>query len=233
MQAQPLHTSILFIAVTVFSVFMAWKASRYSKTFIMVMIAWLILNAFAALSFFYTNTYGVPPRFALAVVPALLGIVVLFSTRAGRKFIDGLDTGTLILLNIVRIPVEIGLFLLFSNKAVPEVMTFEGRNFDIISGITAPVIWLRYTKFQTRKLLLSWNFLCLALLVNIVGIAIVAAPFEFQQIAFDQPNVAVMYFPYIWLPCCIVPLVLLTHLAMIRKLIIGKAVRRDALVANA
>jgi hypothetical protein len=229
MQAQPLYTSMLFIAVTIFPVFMAWKASHYSRTFIIVVIAWLILNALGALSLFYSNTAGTPPRFALAVVPALLGILVLFVTRAGKKFLDGLDLGTLILLNVVRIPVEMGLFLLFSNKAIPEVMTFEGRNFDIVSGITAPVLWLLYTKFQTRKLLLFWNFLCLALLINIVGTAIVAAPFEFQQIAFDQPNIAVMYFPYIWLPCCIVPLVLLSHLAMIRHLLSRRELNTGAI----
>ena len=40
----------------------------------------------------------------------------------------------------------------------------------------------------------------LALLVNIVGNAILSAPFQFPQFAFDQPNHAVLYFPFIWLP---------------------------------
>jgi hypothetical protein len=42
--------------------------------------------------------------------------------------------------------------------------------------------------------------------------------FPFQQFAFDQPNIAVLYFPFIWLPSCVVPLVLLSHLAAIRQL---------------
>lgn len=100
-------------------------------------------------------------------------------------------------------------------------MTFEGRNFDILSGITALVIY--YFGFMKRKLnkwvLLFWNFCCLGLLVNIVSIAILSAPFSFQRFGFDQPNIAVLHFPFIWLPCCVVPVVLFSHLAAIRQLI--------------
>jgi len=100
-------------------------------------------------------------------------------------------------------------------------MTFEGRNFDILSGITAPVIY--YFGFKGKglntKLLLTWNFICLTLLINIVINAILSVPFSFQKFGFDQPNIALLYFPFIWLPCCIVPLVLLAHLASIRKLL--------------
>jgi hypothetical protein len=42
-----------------------------------------------------------------------------------------------------------------------------------------------------------------------------------QQIAFDQPNIGVMYFPFVWLPACIVPLVLLSHLASLYQLVSG------------
>ena len=100
-------------------------------------------------------------------------------------------------------------------------MTFEGRNLDIISGITAPIIY--YFVFIRQKLsklvLLFWNIICLVLLVNIVAIAILSAPFSFQRFAFDQPAIGILHFPFILLPCCIVPLVLLSHLASIRQLI--------------
>jgi hypothetical protein len=66
--------------------------------------------------------------------------------------------------------------------------------------------------------LLAWNFLCLGLLINIVFTALLSAPFPFQRFAFDQPNIALAYFPFTWLPCWIVPLVLLSHLVSIRKL---------------
>jgi glycerol-3-phosphate acyltransferase PlsY len=61
------------------------------------------------------------------------------------------------------------------------------------------------------------------LLLNIVVNAVLSLPYPFQQFAFDQPNVAVLYFPFTWLPCFIVVIVLYSHLAAIRKLLKGQS----------
>ena len=61
--------------------------------------------------------------------------------------------------------------------------------------------------------------IALGLLLNIVFIAIFSAPFSFQKFAFEQPNIAVLFFPFSWLPAFIVPVVLFCHLASIRQLI--------------
>lgn len=137
---------------------------------------------------------------------------------------DNLDLKSLSILHVIRIPVEMILYWLFAYKTVPELMTFEGRNFDILSGLTAPFIF--YFGFKTkqlgRKVILIWNFICLGLLLNIVTNAILSAPFTFQKFAFDQPNIAVLYFPFNWLPSIIVPLVLFSHLVTIRQLFIER-----------
>ena len=169
---------------------------------------------------FYANFDSIPPRFMLLILPPLILILILFFTKKGRHFIDSLDIKTLTLLHVIRIPVEIVLFWLFVHKSVPQIMTFEGRNFDILSGITAPfVYYFGFVKNKLdKKIILAWNFLCLALLINIVSIALLSAPFPFQKFAFNQPNIALAYFPFVWLPCCIVPLVLFSHLVSIRQL---------------
>jgi len=99
-------------------------------------------------------------------------------------------------------------------------MTFEGRNFDILAGLSTPFIaYFGFTKKTIgRKFLLAWNIICLLLLLNIVVNAILSAPFVFQQFAFDQPNIAILYFPFVWLPGFIVPVVLFSHLVLIRRL---------------
>ena len=99
-------------------------------------------------------------------------------------------------------------------------MTFEGNNLDIISGVTAPLVY--YFAFVLKKLspriLLIWNFLCLALLLNVVTTAILSTPTPFQKFAFDQPNIGIGYFPFVLLPAVLVPIVLFSHLASIRQL---------------
>jgi hypothetical protein len=99
-------------------------------------------------------------------------------------------------------------------------MTFAGRNFDIIAGITAPIIAFLCFKAKTvtrKRLFIAWHIISLLLLMNIVIHAILSVPSPFQQLAFDQPNIAIFYFPFIWLPTVVVPIVFLSHLASIRK----------------
>lgn len=100
-------------------------------------------------------------------------------------------------------------------------MTYGGSNFDIIAGITAPIIFFLYYKRKSisKSVLLIWNIMMLILLFNVIITAVLSAPIPFQQLAFDQPNVGVMYFPFIWLPGTIVPLVMLSHFANIRYLL--------------
>ncbi len=123
------------------------------------------------------------------------------------------------MVHVVRIFVELVLYGLFLDRMVPEIMTFAGRNFDILAGLTAPIVFYLYfvKKKMARKLFVLWNVFSLALLFNIVITAVLSAPFSFQQFGFEQPNVALFYFPYIWLPCCVVPIVLFSHLAVIAK----------------
>ena len=58
----------------------------------------------------------------------------------------------------------------------------------------------------------------LGLLLFIVFNGLLSAPTTLQQFAFDQPNIALAYFPYVLLPALIVPLVLFGHFVSIRQL---------------
>lgn len=221
MEQLPVFTGIFFGLTTIMTVLLFYRAAHYSRTVLRILSGWLLLQGIIALTGFYTVTDSMPPRFVLLAGPPLVFTILLFCTQQGRAFMDGLDLQTLTMLHIIRIPVELVLFWLFFFGVVPEVMTFEGRNFDILSGLTAPLIF--YFVFVKNKLgnktLLIWNFICLGLLFNIVLHAVLSAPSPFQKMAFEQPNVAVLHFPFVWLPCCVVPLVLLSHLAAMRQLI--------------
>lgn len=128
-------------------------------------------------------------------------------------------------LHVVRVPVEMVLWWLFLNGAVPQLMTFEGKNMDVFSGLSAVFIaYFGYTQHKLNKtLLLAWNFICLALLINIVFMAVLSAPLAFQQFAFEQPNIGVFHFPFVFLPGFIVPIVLFSHLLCIRKLLFSNS----------
>ncbi|MFZ8477569.1 hypothetical protein ACO1MN_15020, partial [Staphylococcus aureus] len=84
---------------------------------------------------------AIPPRFSLLVIPPLLFLVYTISTKKGSAFLRSFDLKILTIFHIIRIPVELVLYWLFLHKAIPDLMTFEGRNFDIVSGLTAPLVY--------------------------------------------------------------------------------------------
>ncbi|MEO5912250.1 MAG: hypothetical protein ABIP95_15285 [Pelobium sp.] len=200
------------------------ETTRQKSTQILIgLTIWLIVQTILTIKDVYnTDTNSFPPKIMLfGILPTILTILFLFLTQKGRRFIDSLPLKNLTYLNIVRVPVEIVLFWLFLNKAIPELMTFEGRNFDIIAGITAPLIaYFGITKNKLNQhTILIWNFICLGLLINIVINALFSAPSPIQEFAFEQPNIAILNFPFSWLPTFVVPIVLFGHLTSIRQLL--------------
>jgi hypothetical protein len=221
MKNLPQYIPLVFVFTSLLTVLIFFLASRSRVLPLLIILGLLAIQALLSLSGFFTVTNVSPPRFPLLLGPPLVMILGLFFTKKGRIYMNSFDLRLLTLLHVIRIPVEIVLYWLCLQKAVPELMTFEGRNFDIVSGITAPLMVLLCFRHGSikRSVLLIWNFICLALLVNVVFYAVLSAPFPFQRFAFDQPNIAVLYFPFVWLPGMVVPIVLLSHLIAIRKLI--------------
>jgi hypothetical protein len=225
METLPIYVPLLFAVATAVTMYFFYRATGNARLPLIILLAWTALQCIIGGTGFYTVTNTLPPRFLLTIAPPVVFIIVLLLTKKGRAFIDSLQLKWLTLLHVIRIPIEIILLFLFLQKTIPGIMTFEGRNFDILSGITAPILYyyVFIKKTWGPNALLVWNFFCLGLLVNIVAIAILAAPFPFQRLAFAQPNIAVLYFPYLLLPAVVVPLVLFSHIVAIRRLLLGKS----------
>jgi hypothetical protein len=221
MDQLPVYISTVFLSGVLLALLLLYKATHYSRPVILIVLSWLVLQTVISLSGFYIIPKVTPTRFRLLLLPPVNTSTILCLTKKGRRFIDSFDVKTLTLIHLIRIPVELTLYWLFLRKFVPKIMTFEGRNFDILCGLTAPfAYYFGYVKSMLSKnVLLVWNVLCLLLLVNIVVTAVLSAPLPGQQFAFDQPNVAIFYFPYTLLPCFLVPAVLLAHLVVIRRLL--------------
>ena len=219
-QEIPLYVSLIFILTIIITLIFFLKAVDFSKIIVLIISSWICIQSILGLTGFYTLTTGFPPRFLLLILPPVLLMLFLFNTKRGNHFIDSMDIKTLTLMHIIRVFVELVLYWLFVYKKIPILMTFEGRNFDILSGLTAPIIF--YYGFVNvkfgKKVIIAWNYLCLVLLLNIVFNSVLSSPFPLQKFAFEQPNVAILYFPYNLLPSLIVPIILFSHLVVIRRL---------------
>lgn len=214
----PPFVGILIVLCVALTFFCFYRASGNNWKYMLLPFLVLIVQGILGFSEFYVQFDTHPMRFRLLILPSLFLILAFFFIPKLRAYLDTLDPGWMSFLHTVRFPVELVLYWLFLYDQVPEIMTFEGRNFDIVSGFTAPFItyWVYVKKNLDRKWVLLWNFICLGLLFNIVLNAILSAPTPFQQFEFSHPNVGVFYFPFNWLPSIIVPMVLLSHLVCIR-----------------
>lgn len=226
----PIYVPLIFCAVVVTTFGFLYYAFNRTRSieennsqviFGVLAIAWLFITGYMASSGFIRDFESLPPKFLLLIVPPNLVTVLLLIIPKTRKLLKSIPIATITYIHIIRVPVELVIWWLFLNGQLPQIMSFEGANFDIISGITAPfaaIFLLRNDSFH-RKSAIVWNLLALALLFAIVYHAILSAPFPFQQYGLDQPNIAVFYIPYVWLPGFVVPAVLFSHLVSLVKLL--------------
>lgn len=186
-----------------------------------ILMGWLALQGVLAGTGFYLSFDGGVPRIVYAIVPGLIVMITAVTGRFGfNALAQALPLGPLHYLHGIRVPIELVLLWLFHTHLIPEIMTFEGRNFDILAGLTAPFI--AYFSFTKPKLpprvILIWNYFALALLVNIVATALLSVPTPVQIFGLDQPNLGLGYFPFVWLATFIVPVVFIAHVCSIKQL---------------
>jgi len=222
MENLPVYINVGFVLITLLTIWLFYKATNYSKLVWIIITAWLIIQTIISLTGFYTITKTHPPRFLLLVLPALLFIILLFTTNKGRMFIDNMDVKMLTLLHAIRIPVELILFGLFINKTIPEAMTFEGRNFDVLTGLFAlPVGYLlARKKSYASKLAIAFNIIGIILLLNILAIAVLSMPTSIRYFMNEPSNKLVGQFPFILLPGVLVPIAYTMHIFSLRQLLV-------------
>jgi drug/metabolite transporter (DMT)-like permease len=102
-------------------------------------------------------------------------------------------------------------------------MTYHGRNFDIVTGVTALAVAALLASGRVPPRLVSrvvggWNAMGAALLVNVVGVALLSAPTPFRSFHNEPANVWVTRAPWVWLPTVMVVAAVLGHVLVYRRL---------------
>ena len=216
----PNWINVVFLIATAFTLVMFYVSNGKPKLLILLFIAWGVLHSYLSFTGFYLNTDAFPPRFTYVILPSTLLVVYGVLPRSRQWVYQNRNLEVSTLLHTVRIAVEIILFYLFVHNMVPELMTFEGRNFDILAGISALIIGFFFLLGKLNdRLLLIWNIIGLGLILFILFTGIFSSELPFQLFAFEQPNRAMTYFPFVLLPAIIVPIVIYTHITDILVLI--------------
>ena len=222
----PILLEFLFFMITAASLYLLYRAlltvnKNIALVSILVMISWCMFQSALADNGYYRDYASFPPKLLIVgILPVTVVVLFLLVYSKTRNWLMQICLESLTWIHVIRIPVELSLLWLFVQDAIPQLMTIEGINFDIISGLSAPLVAFYGIGFRkmNRAYLLTWNIICLGMLLTIVITSILAAPFSFQQLSTNQPNIAIFYFPYTLLPTVIVPILLFAQVLSIIKL---------------
>ncbi|MEQ1856627.1 MAG: hypothetical protein ABL963_09155 [Longimicrobiales bacterium] len=161
------------------------------------------------------------PGLLVVLIVTICTLLLAFS-RVGARLATGLPLAVLVGYQVFRVPLEVLLHRLYVEGVIPVEMTYEGRNFDVVTGLTAAVLAILLAKGRaSRKLVIAWNALGLVLLANIVAVAVLATPTPFQLFTDGPPNLLPSMLPYVWLPTVLVQAALLGHLLVFRAMRLG------------
>lgn len=233
MESIPNYISGTFLAIVLAAVgfifyavnFVSSGKRNFTPTIILTFFStWIFLVSILTFNGFF-HVFTGPPRILLFTSVTLAVTIGLLAFRRTRVFLNKMPLATLTYIHIIRVPVEMVLLWLGISGAIAMDMTFEGSNFDIISGITAPFVGVFMISGRSKNRIgaIIWNVIALALLINIVAMAISYTPYFYEQVLNGQAqNIAIFYFPFVLLPTLVVPIILFAHLVSLNQLIFVK-----------
>lgn len=199
------------------------RKKRIFNRVLMTLVGWAIFTSIWSLSGRMQDFSGFPLNLApVMILPLIVMLIVTFSGTV-KEILCHIEPQAIIRLQSFRFFVELVIWVLFIENMLPIQMTFEGRNLDILTGITAPIVaWLAANKKINKTVLVFWNIVCLGFLINILTVAILSMPTPIRQFFNEPANVAVTKFPYEFLPVFLVPLAYTLHFFSLRQLV-GRA----------
>lgn len=234
-----LLTQIAFAALTIIAFWvltkelfkvvdsLEWEGSKKKKfktVWTGSLLTWAVFVSAWSLSGTMRDFEIFPFNFMPVLIIPLVVTVALTLSNSFLEILQRIPKENIIRLQSFRFFVELLLWFLFIQNLLPEQMSFEGRNFDVIAGATAPLIsWLVYRGKLSNTLLIVWNVACLGLLINIVTIAILSMPSPFRVFMEEPANTIVAYFPISWLPGLLVPLAYMLHFFSLKQIIAERA----------
>jgi hypothetical protein len=190
-----------------------------SRNTLIIVFCWVALLTVLSLSGYFADFSHLPPRVGLAVlIPLPIVLFVAFS-RTGTEWLRRVAPQRLVYWQSFRILVEIGLWVNYMRGLIPVQMSFEGRNFDVLSGLLAiPVGYYCFVrKSWPRWIVVVYNIVGLALLLNIIIISMLSMPTPLRYFHNEPANTLLGHFPYIFLPGLLVPLAYSLHILSLRQ----------------
>lgn len=196
------------------------RRAKLLRGYATVVLLWTIY-VLAVSSSGLIASFEMPPRMPLFIIlPAFSIIIWFFVSKKFKEIRDHFPIEFTVYYQSFRIFVELLILGLYYKGIGPELVTFEGRNFDILAGISAPVIgYMAYSKkWIGYKVVIAWNICCLLLLANIVYIFLTLA-FRPDTWGYTTTPISIDFTksPYIFIAAVFMPTAVFMHIFSLNK----------------
>ena len=181
-------------------------------------LAWMIAVLLVAASGILLHFDWRPPPIAPVIVASFGAAAWIGFSATGTAARGGPAIGGLVGFQAFRWPLELIMHRGFQQGFVPIQMTYAGRNFDIVTGVTAALLGMALARIRVpRTVVLLWNVMGLVLLANVLTIAVLVDA-DARRFGPDRMNVWVAMPPFVWLPAVLVVAALSGHIIVFRRL---------------
>jgi hypothetical protein len=153
----------------------------------------------------------------VTLLPIGMAIGFTFFSPTTGKWLRHVSLTGLTFIQSLRIPANLLLWVMFLWGSLSVQATFEGSNYDILAGLTAPVIALGALK--NKVIMVLWNCFSLSLLLYFSATSLLAATTPLQQFYAAPGTDSLFRFPFILLPAFLSPAFIFMHLLSLRKLL--------------
>jgi hypothetical protein len=207
------------IVLATFSIILL-KHSKSLWWIVAMMCGWMAFTGFMAYSGPLAEFASSLPWIPMLALVQLAFIFWLGWFSSWSDVLAKIPQVVLVGLQCFRLPVELLLATLGIRRLLAIEMTYYGRNFDVLVGLTAIIlaIWVKRRGEQPlRHVVLLWNVMGLSLITVVLAHGLLSIPYPSQLLHLSVPTFIIAQFPVVWLLTVLVPMAYLLHLASIKR----------------
>lgn len=174
-----------------------------------ILVVWLLAATALALSGILAQAPFIVPVVILSIVAA--GVIAHRASPKLRAWVADVDPRKLMAIHLLRAPIGITFLVLHSRGLLPSLFALRAGIGDTVIGLLAVFAMLT----QSRRARLTWN------VAGLIDIALsMTTALQTIIIARNAVGIATMSsFPFPLVPFFVVPAVVLTHLALMTRLL--------------
>jgi hypothetical protein len=202
-----------------------WPAEKRRRVFsraLVAVVAWAAILGALARAGFFADYNALPPRIPLSMLIPLAIMPALAFSRGGKALLRVMPPHWLLYAQTFRIGVELLIWLAVINNMMPIQLSFEGRNFDVLTGVFAlPVGYYVFVAGRWPKwVAVAYHLMGMGLLVNVLVVSFLSMPTPLRVFHNEPANTLISQFPWVYLPGMLVPLAFSLHILSLRQLVL-------------